>query len=202
MPVPGSITGRVTLQGRTTYGGVTVSAGGTSSITTAADGSYWLADVPPAMYTVILDMPGYLQYSLQVAVSPGASTSLPDLALRAGDVNGDCTVGLMDLVMIAINYQPQPAHDGKRGCQWRRECGPLRPDPGLFGEHRAHVYGALEVGHERQYRMNCSGDRPMTHPLRQSGTAGLALNWLLLLALATGVFFRRQRPAADERHHR
>ena len=33
---------------------------------------------------------------------------MPDLALRAGDVNGDCTVGLMDLVMIAINYRRSP----------------------------------------------------------------------------------------------
>jgi hypothetical protein len=108
MPVPGSIVGRVTLQGRTLYGGVTVSVDGTSSTTTAADGSYWLADIPPATYTVTLNMPGYLRHSLQVTVIAGASTTLPDLALRAGDVNGDCTVGLMDLVLIAINYRRSP----------------------------------------------------------------------------------------------
>jgi hypothetical protein len=108
MPVPGSIAGRVTLQGRSTYGGVTVAASGTSSMTTAADGSYWLADVPPATYTVTLSMPGYLQQSLHVTVTSGASITLPDLILRAGDVNGDCTVGLMDLVLIGINYRHSP----------------------------------------------------------------------------------------------
>jgi hypothetical protein len=108
MPVAGSIVGRVTLQGRTTYGGIVVSTGGTPSITTAADGSYWLADLPPVTYTVTLSMPGYLQHSLQVTVTPGASATLPDLALRAGDVNGDCTVGLTDLVLIAINYRRSP----------------------------------------------------------------------------------------------
>jgi hypothetical protein len=108
MPVPGSIVGRVTLQGRSMHGGVTVSAGDASSITTAADGSYWLANVPPATYTVILSMPGYLQHWLQVTVTPGASITLPDLALRAGDVNGDCAVGLTDLVLIAINFHRSP----------------------------------------------------------------------------------------------
>jgi hypothetical protein len=108
VPLPGSIVGRVTLQGRSTFGGVTVSAGDASSITTAADGSYWLANVPPATYTVTLSMPGYLRHSLQVTVSPGASVTLPDLALRAGDVNGDCTVSLMDLVLVGTNYLRSP----------------------------------------------------------------------------------------------
>jgi hypothetical protein len=104
-PLPGSITGRVTLQGRTVHGGITISAGDASSTTTAADGSFWLADVPPATYTVTLRMPSYLQQSLQVTVTPSGSITLPALTLRAGDVNGDCTVGLTDLVLISINYR-------------------------------------------------------------------------------------------------
>jgi hypothetical protein len=100
--------GRVTLQGRSAHGGVTVSAGEALATTTAADGSYWLTDVPPATYTLTLRMPSYLQHSLQVTVTSGASTSLPDLTLRAGDVNGDCTVGLTDLVLIAINFHRSP----------------------------------------------------------------------------------------------
>ena len=107
-PLLGSIVGRVTLQGRTTHGGITVSAGDGPSITTAADGSYWLADVPPGDHTLLLSMPSYLQHSLQVTVTPGASTTVPDLALRAGDVNGDCTVGLTDLVLVAINFHRSP----------------------------------------------------------------------------------------------
>ncbi len=108
IPLPGSIVGRVTLQGRSAHGGVTVSAGEALATTTAADGSYWLTDVPPATYTLTLRMPSYLQHSLQVTVTSGASTSLPDLTLRAGDVNGDCTVGLTDLVLIAINFHRSP----------------------------------------------------------------------------------------------
>jgi len=105
--------GRVTLQGSNAHGGVTVSAGGIASAVTAADGSYWLASVPPATYSVIFRMPGYLQHSIQVTVPPGASTTLPDVALRGGDVNGDCTVNLIDLVLVSINFgrsQPNPAH--------------------------------------------------------------------------------------------
>ncbi len=107
VPVPGSITGRVTLQGRSLHGGITVNAG-SASTTTAADGSYWLADVPAGSYTLTLGMPSYLQHSLPVTVPPGAGITIPDLALRAGDTNGDCTVNLLDLVLVSINFQRNP----------------------------------------------------------------------------------------------
>ena len=107
-PAHGSIVGRVILQGRSAHGGVTVSAGDTLAITTLADGSYWLADVPTATYTLTLHMAGYLQSSLQVTVSPGANIALPDVVLRAGDVNNDCAVNLIDLVLVSISFGRNP----------------------------------------------------------------------------------------------
>ena len=70
--------------------------------TTSTDGSYLLPDLLGGVYAVTVRMPGYLEaHREEVVVSAGAETMLPDLTLRAGDANADCTVNLLDLIVVA-----------------------------------------------------------------------------------------------------
>lgn len=109
---PGAIRGRVLLQGRIAYGGVSVSISGGAAVTSAADGSYLLAELPAGAYTVILRMPGYLETQRSnIVVQPGAVTELPNALLHGGDANGDCTVNLSDLVIVSVNFRSSPPKD-------------------------------------------------------------------------------------------
>jgi len=111
-PEPGAIRGRVTLQGRTAHGGATVSITGGAATSSAADGSYLLAEVPAGVYTVTLRMPGYVEtHRSDVVVQPGTVTELPDALLYGGDANGDCTVNLSDVVIVSVNYHRRPPTD-------------------------------------------------------------------------------------------
>jgi hypothetical protein len=114
-PELGSIVGRVLLQGRNQHSGATVEVPGGVSATTGEDGRYLLPGLPTGLYTVVARMPGYLETrQVTVAVTAGMQTTLPDVTLRGGDPNGDCTVNLFDLVVVASNYggaQPDPRAD-------------------------------------------------------------------------------------------
>ncbi|MBC7262491.1 MAG: carboxypeptidase regulatory-like domain-containing protein, partial [Chloroflexi bacterium] len=110
----GSIQGRVTLQGRVAHGGVTVSITGGAATSSAADGSYLLAEVPAGEYTVTLRMPGYVEtYRTGVVVQPGVVTELPGVQLYGGDANGDCVVNLSDVVIVSLNYRRSPPPDSR-----------------------------------------------------------------------------------------
>jgi len=114
MPGLGQIRGRVVLQGRSKYGGVNVSIANLISTTTSEDGSYTLRDIPPGFFTVVVRLPGYLEtYRQMVTVSTGAETVLPDVILRGGDANGDCSVNLSDLVIVTSNFGRSPPTDGR-----------------------------------------------------------------------------------------
>ncbi len=109
-PGPGSISGRVILQGRGQHDAANVSIAGVISTTTAEDGSYVLSDVPSGSYTVMVRMRGYVEtYREEVTVSAGAETALPDVTLCGGDVNGDCSVDLFDLVGVASDLYKSPS---------------------------------------------------------------------------------------------
>lgn len=107
-PATGSIRGRVLLQGRTNPGGVTVTTPGGHSAESQADGTYVLADLPPGSYELDLGLPGYLSSKVRATVTGGIETTAELVGLRAGDVNGDCVVDLMDLVLVSINYRQSP----------------------------------------------------------------------------------------------
>lgn len=85
------------------------------SATTDQDGRYLLPGLPTGMYAVMARMPGYLESrQVTVAVTAGTQTILPDVTLRGGDPNGDCTINLFDLIVVASNYgsaQPDPRAD-------------------------------------------------------------------------------------------
>jgi hypothetical protein len=105
VPQLGWIRGRVSLQGRSRHAGATVHIEGGASTTTNEQGIYLLANLPAGSYTVKVQMPGYLEaYREDVAVLVGLDTVLPDVTLLGGDVNGDCSVNLFDLITVSSTY--------------------------------------------------------------------------------------------------
>lgn len=105
----GQIRGRVALQGRSKHHGAVVSISGVISVTTSEDGSYMLDDLLPGSYTVTVRMAGYLDVDREdVIVSAGIETALPNVTLRGGDANGDCSINLIDLVLVASNLGSAP----------------------------------------------------------------------------------------------
>jgi len=110
----GSLSGRVLMQGRYTYAGATVSAGGGLFVLTASDGSYTLTDVPAGPVALTVRMPGYLEAARQdVVVVAGTQTTLSEVTLRGGDANGDCMVNLSDLVIVSSNFGGSPPRDAR-----------------------------------------------------------------------------------------
>jgi hypothetical protein len=108
VPAVGSIHGRVLLQGRTAYSGVTVTAGSSFAATSAVDGGYSLTGIPPGAYTLTVHLPSYLRAEVPVDVVQGEDNLAPDVTLWAGDANSDCVVDLLDLVLVSTNYNRSP----------------------------------------------------------------------------------------------
>jgi len=103
----GIVAGRVLLQGRSNHWGTLVSVGGHSAVT-GEDGSFRIEGVPAGMHELDAQMPGYLRYRyLALVVHRDERVILPDVLLRAGDINGDDVVNLFDLVAVAIRYGAQ-----------------------------------------------------------------------------------------------
>jgi len=101
-PRAGLLRGRVLLQGRSDYTGVALIVGDVTTVTTGGDGRYRIEGLSPGDYAVWVRMPGYLETSREdILIPPGAEITLPDVTLRAGDVNADCAVDLFDLIAVA-----------------------------------------------------------------------------------------------------
>ena len=135
-PVPSTISqtaevrGTVTLQGRTSYGGIKVEAGGFWT-STAPDGSFTLA-APVGQQTVKASFPGYLpsQTSLVVGAAAQAKTEMAT-TLLGGDTNNDGRIDLYDLIIVAVNYGTSPPDD-------------IRAD--INGNHRVDLADLAMVG--------------------------------------------------------
>jgi len=108
----GIIVGRVLLQGRDDHRGISISTSG-RSVTTGADGSFRIEGVPSGPNTLIAQMPGYLRHRLpDIAIHDGQPVSIRDIQLQAGDVNGDGSIDLFDLIVISRQYGKQQVPDG------------------------------------------------------------------------------------------
>jgi hypothetical protein len=126
----GTVTGRVLLQGRSDHQGATVSSA-ESRTATNSDGSFRLEGVPAGRQLVLAEMVGYLEHSVaDVEVRAGQVSSIPDIQLLAGDINGDDTVNLFDLVAVGSRY-------GQRG--------PAYPED-LNGDGEVNLFDLVLVG--------------------------------------------------------
>jgi hypothetical protein len=98
-----TLTGKVLLESRSDHSGSDVQIAGGGSTTTAADGSYSLIDAP-GTYTVTFSHSGFLAQSVVVTGQAGTTLTIPDVTLLAGDINGDSTIDILDLVAVASNF--------------------------------------------------------------------------------------------------
>lgn len=80
---PGSLTGKVELFGRADHSGVKVDVEGASlAATTADDGTFTLADVPPGPRALVASFEGFEPERREVSVEPGSSVTVPGITLR------------------------------------------------------------------------------------------------------------------------
>ncbi|MFQ5857725.1 MAG: carboxypeptidase regulatory-like domain-containing protein [Anaerolineae bacterium] len=111
-PGTGRIAGKVTVQGRTDAQGVQIEVNGTRVAVTESDGSFEAAGVAPGTHVVRASLAGYLSAEKDgVTVVTGQTTTLPPVKLFGGDADRDSEVGLLDLVLIARNYNTSPPGD-------------------------------------------------------------------------------------------
>ena len=107
----GTVAGHVRLQSRVSFGGVTIRVAD-RSVTTQADGSFALLDVPPGRHAVTASMQGFLSgLRAQVEVTAGGHAQLGQISLLAGDVNGDDEIDLIDLVLLGREFGKSPPSD-------------------------------------------------------------------------------------------
>lgn len=102
-----TVSGRVALQGRNDHSGALVCVGALSVVTDAS-GAYVLSPAPGS-HEITVSLGGYLSAACTgVAATAGATTQLPEVTLLAGDVDGDCQIGLFDLVMLGARFNQSP----------------------------------------------------------------------------------------------
>jgi len=106
----GKVTGKVTLQGRTSHEGITVVIGTLSPATTSSDGTFVIEGVAEGEHVIRIERPGYLGAQGQVALSSSGETrTLAGITLLAGDVTADGAVNLFDLVLMGSLYDTEDA---------------------------------------------------------------------------------------------
>ena len=101
--LPPTVRGTVHLQGRATHCGVQVVAqpGGRTAATTAS-GAFSIEVTAPS--TISASYAGYLSVQWTVAEPPNLVLTLDPVTLLGGDVNGDGTVDILDIVYIGAHF--------------------------------------------------------------------------------------------------
>ena len=110
IPGPGDIVGNVMVEGRTAdnQAGHTIMASGalgsTFSGLTEADGAFWLDDIAADVYTLTASRAGFLAATCgDVNHATVELTTLADVVLLAGDIDGDQAIDITDAVAIGMN---------------------------------------------------------------------------------------------------
>lgn len=73
-----------------------------------------LADLPAGDYVLEAQAEGFLSRRLALTLAAGEALTLPPVVLRAGDVNQDNVIDLLDITLLAANFNapaPSPALD-------------------------------------------------------------------------------------------
>jgi hypothetical protein len=110
MPGSGTVAGRVLLQGRNDHHGALTSVGSYTA-TTDHNGDFRIEGAPTGAQELHAEMAGYLRQVHTLEIAAGRTVTLPDVQLRAGDINQDDTVDLFDLVAVSSRYGLQgPAY--------------------------------------------------------------------------------------------
>ena len=106
--MPGTVRGRVHLQGRTDHSGVSLSAGlsaaGVDHASTETSGAFAIqTSHGEGFYTVRITMPGYVSAESErpIKLTTGAIVDVGEIVLLGGDVNGDDSIDVRDLSFVA-----------------------------------------------------------------------------------------------------
>ncbi len=104
----GTVVGRVVLEGRSNHAGAQLSIAEQTG-NTGEDGSFRIERVPAGTHRLQARMAGYLRYGLSaLSVQASSLVTVPDILLRAGDVNDDDQIDLFDLVAVSTRYGTRP----------------------------------------------------------------------------------------------
>lgn len=107
-----SVTGVVRLERGDGQAGVVVQLSGLPTAVTQSDGSYTILSVPAGIYTIRAYVPGYLVAERQgIEILPGHTIEMPPVTLLGGDANGDGHINLLDLTLVARNFNQCPPLD-------------------------------------------------------------------------------------------
>jgi hypothetical protein len=108
---PGTLQGRVLLQGRQNYAGASVSGALSKSRSDTAvtdeSGRFAIATSHgEGFYTIVVSMPGYLsaESNRPVKMTVDATVDLGEITLIGGDVNGDNEIDVRDLSYVAWHF--------------------------------------------------------------------------------------------------
>ena len=71
--------------------------------TVSGDGTFSL-DVPAGTYTVVASASGFLRAQASVTITDGTTTTLPDITLLAGDIDGNDVIDQFDAMTIGMSY--------------------------------------------------------------------------------------------------
>ena len=100
-PAEPTVTGSVSLEGRTDHSGVTVTFSGQAPVLTDVNGNFQIV-LLSGVYTITVEKDGFLT-AVRPEVVVDRDTVLPDLLLLGGDVNGDGVIDVNDLAIPAKN---------------------------------------------------------------------------------------------------
>jgi hypothetical protein len=108
---PGTIQGRVVLQGREAHGGVSVSSSLSSARfdreRTEASGRFAIATSHgEGFYTIVVSMPGYLsaEGDRPIRMTVDTVIDVGEITLYGGDANGDNRIDIRDLAYVAWHF--------------------------------------------------------------------------------------------------
>lgn|GEM_PF-5821641 len=71
---------------------------------TDASGNYQFANVAPGTYNVVVSHKGFLNATASTITVSTSAVSAPTLSMKAGDLNGDNRIDLLDIATFAKNY--------------------------------------------------------------------------------------------------
>jgi hypothetical protein len=111
--LPGEVRGKIALQGTQSVSGVTVENDRGQMVALDGEARFALT-LAPGEYTFTARRAGFLTARrVAVTVASGETVRLPGLMLTAGDANGDQTIDIADVVLVAGSFQSEqnPAAD-------------------------------------------------------------------------------------------
>jgi len=105
----GSISGQLTIPGASDYCGIVVTltnsdTGRTLTTTTDCNGNFSFEGLRDGDYTIVADFDNYVLGCTAVSVSGGAATVLDPIAMLAGDLNNDGSIGIADFTLMAASF--------------------------------------------------------------------------------------------------